>query len=177
MSTVDPIGPSPRRRRYAHPVLLVGYGLVCGALAALLPLPSWTETSDAIDRLWAMQVASPVPRGERWHVEVPVCVGPTRVTCVVDGDTIWLDGEKIRLSTFNSPEMNGICRRERQLARKAQRRLSALLSSAPFGVERHGTDVYDRTLARVNRHGGEIGPIMVAEGLAHRWQGYRRDWC
>lgn len=32
------------------------------------------------------------------------CGSGKRVTCVVDGDTIWLQGEKIRLKGFDPPD-------------------------------------------------------------------------
>ena len=33
------------------------------------------------------------------------CHGGMRVTCVVDGDTLWLAGDKIRLADINTPEV------------------------------------------------------------------------
>ena len=34
------------------------------------------------------------------------CHGGMRVTCVVDGDTLWLAGDKIRLADINTPEVS-----------------------------------------------------------------------
>ena len=50
-----------------------------------------------------------------------LCGHGKRVTCVVDGDTIWSKGEKIRLMGFDTPERanNAKCKRERILADKA----------------------------------------------------------
>jgi len=110
--------------------------------------------------------------------KMPVCVGPVRVNCVIDGDTVWVDGEKIRLSAIDAPEIEGRCRFERELAARARRRLSELLSSQPFTVARSGTDRYGRTLATLYlRDGGEVGTVMTREGLAREWTGRRLPWC
>jgi endonuclease YncB( thermonuclease family) len=36
---------------------------------------------------------------------MPVCRGAVRRNCVIDGDTVWVDGEKIRLSGIDAPEI------------------------------------------------------------------------
>ncbi len=108
---------------------------------------------------------------------MPVCDGPRRVNCVVDGDTIWLNGEKIRFSTFNTPEVAGKCKREIELADQATRKLSAILSSNRFIVQRQGLDRYERRLAVVRVAGRDVADLMIAAGLAHEWQGFRQSWC
>ncbi|MCP4406565.1 MAG: thermonuclease family protein [Gammaproteobacteria bacterium] len=108
---------------------------------------------------------------------MPICAEGKRVTCIVDGDTIWLKGEKIRLETFNTPEMNGKCERERRLARQATKRLQQILSSNPFEVRRNGKDRYGRTLARIENSSGNVGDVLIAEHLAHKWRGYKEGWC
>lgn len=108
---------------------------------------------------------------------MPVCGSGRRVNCVVDGDTIWVAGEKIRIVGYNSPEVEGACRRERDLAAKATRRLSRMLSSERFSVERQGHDRYGRRLAVIRTGKGDITDTMVKEGLAHVWRGRKEDWC
>lgn len=59
------------------------------------------------------------------------CGSGKRYTCVVDGDTIWLRGEKIRLQGFDTPETTtNICggSSEVELGKRAARRLAELLS-------------------------------------------------
>ena len=36
-----------------------------------------------------------------------LCAEGPRTTCVVDGDTFWLNGEKVRLADINAPETHG----------------------------------------------------------------------
>lgn len=108
---------------------------------------------------------------------MPICGSGGRVNCVVDGDTIWVDREKIRLQSMNAPEVNGACARERDLAGQATRRLSQLLSSQSFSITRSGVDRYGRTLASVRTGDEDVGLILVREGLAHVWQGRKENWC
>jgi endonuclease YncB( thermonuclease family) len=95
-----------------------------------------------------------------------------RITCVVDGDTVWIDREKIRLLDIDAPEMKGKCPAETALALRARDRLIVLMRERSFQIERDGRDRYGRTLARL----GDIGEQLVREGLARRW-GDRRGWC
>ncbi|MFM7348430.1 MAG: thermonuclease family protein [Erythrobacter sp.] len=104
---------------------------------------------------------------------IAVCppAGP-RHTCVVDGDTVWIAGEKIRLLDIDAPEMEGRCPAERALAIRSRDRLVTLLRARHVTIARQGKDRYGRTLARI----GDVGEVLIAEGLASRWP-KRRDWC
>lgn len=109
-----------------------------------------------------------------------ICTGSGRVTCVVDGDTIWYLGQKIRIADINTPEISRpSCESEARLGELATRRLLALLNAGPFTLERDGrdTDRYGRLLRVITRDGRSLGDILVAEGLAEEWQGRRGDWC
>lgn len=108
------------------------------------------------------------------------CAGLSRTTCVVDGDTFWLDGTKIRIADINTPEIGAPqCASEAALGRAATTRLTELLSAGPFTLE--GTDRdedrYGRKLRVVLRDGISIGDTLIAEGLAERWHGRRGNWC
>lgn len=109
-----------------------------------------------------------------------LCSGGQRVNCVVDGDTIWFGGEKIRVLDINTPETSTPqCDQELELGTRATNRLVALLNAGPFSLERGAddTDQYGRKLRRITRGGQSIGDVLVAEGLAERWKGYRGSWC
>ena len=94
-----------------------------------------------------------------------------------DGDTVWLEGEKIRTADIDTPELNGECAAEQKLALRARNRLVELLNAGPFEIIRSGTDRYGRTLAVLHRSGHSIGEQLVAEGLARTWSGRREPWC
>ncbi|MEO9340772.1 thermonuclease family protein [Mesorhizobium sp. SB112] len=107
---------------------------------------------------------------------MPICKGGKRFSCVVDGDTIWFKGEKIRLEGFNAPDMSGSCQLESALAMRSLDRLRSMLDGAAFTIERNGKDRYDRTLATVRVH-VDVGNQLVDEGLAHVWRGWKESWC
>jgi endonuclease YncB( thermonuclease family) len=101
-------------------------------------------------------------------------------TCVVDGDTIRYQGEKIRIANINTPEtFQAQCASERALGNRATQRLIVLLNQGAFTLEPidRETDQYGRTLRIITRGGESLGDALVAEGLAEPWTGRRREWC
>ena len=109
-----------------------------------------------------------------------LCAGTPRTTCVVDGDTFWLHGEKVRIADINAPETHSAgCPAEAARGAQATRRLITLLNAGPFLLQA-GTrdrDRYGRALRTVTRSGHSLGAQLVAEGLAEPWRGRRSDWC
>lgn len=109
-------------------------------------------------------------------------LAPMPEVVVIDGDTLRIDGETIRLETIDTPEMppRAECWAEARLAHEARRELEAAISGwvAPV-ITRSGRDRYGRTLARVSFDGGatEVGEHLVAKGVAVPWTGRQWDWC
>ena len=107
--------------------------------------------------------------------------GLVRRTCVVDGDTFWLAGRKIRVADIDTPEIGEPkCDAEYQLGMRATLRFTQLLNAGPFTLNKIGnrdTDRYGRELRVVMRNGRSIGDQLVAEGLARTWTGRREPWC
>lgn len=117
---------------------------------------------------------------EQYHATFGRCSGTFRSTCVVDGDTFWLEGVKIRIADINTPEVsNPRCDAERELGERATSRLAGILNDGGFSLQPvdRDTDVYGRKLRIVTRQGNSLGTLLVEEGLAERWSGSRRDWC
>jgi len=110
-----------------------------------------------------------------------LCHGPVRVSCIVDGDTIWYNREKVRIADINAPEISHPeCDYELDLGNKARDRLMALLNAAPFSLdatESRDVDKYGRKLRTITRGGKSVGQVLVSEGLAEIWVGHRRNWC
>ncbi|WP_299592640.1 thermonuclease family protein [uncultured Tateyamaria sp.] len=101
-----------------------------------------------------------------------------RVTCVVDGDTLWYEGTKIRLIGIDTPEVQGRCAAERKTADQATQYLTKLLNTGLRKIEFDGEDRYGRALARLWVKSGEIGPAMLAAGLAEPYpRRGPRPWC
>jgi endonuclease YncB( thermonuclease family) len=108
------------------------------------------------------------------------CTAQARVTCVVDGDTFWYRGAKIRVADIDTPEVSQpACPREAELGRAATARLTVLLNGGPFTLApwRPDRDRYGRLLRTVTRGGESLGMALVSEGLAEPWQGRRGSWC
>jgi len=109
-----------------------------------------------------------------------VCGWATRHNCVVDGDTIWYEGLKIRLADIDAPEISEPkCASEAALGERAKLRLLDLVNVGPFELVRDGRDEdrYGRKLRVLRRDGRSLGEVLVTEGLARRWDGARRSWC
>lgn len=110
-----------------------------------------------------------------------LCPNGPRNTCVVDGDTFWLQGEKVRIADINAPETHGAqCPIEQRLGESATMRLITLLNAGPFDLAASGPrdrDRYGRLLRVVTRRGRSLGQELVAEGLAESWKGRRSSWC
>ncbi|WP_248307271.1 thermonuclease family protein [Devosia sp. 1635] len=106
---------------------------------------------------------------------------PTK-TCVVDGDTLWLHGENIRLKDFDTPEpQSSICGGDREvtLAKQASTRLLELLNSNEWTIERFGLDSTrsKRRLATIRIDGRDVGDILIEERLARAWPNGKEWWC
>jgi endonuclease YncB( thermonuclease family) len=100
--------------------------------------------------------------------------------CVVDGDTFWFRGEKIRIANIDTPETHGpACAAEGALGARATQRLQALMNAGRFSLKSgdRDSDRYGRALRIVTRGGQPIGEQLVAEGLARPWDGRRHPWC
>lgn len=120
--------------------------------------------------------------GEQHSARFPLCRGPVRVTCVVDGDTFWFAGTKIRVADIDTPEVSQPrCPEERALGRRATERMRELLNAGRFGLaappDGRTRDRYGRELRIVTRGGKSLGEVLVREGLAARWGGPRARWC
>lgn len=173
----------PARRGPRRRVRAAGskYGFAVAMVA--LPLAAFSAVFlwDGPPATFAMNSVPPAPSlGPRTHFDM--CGGGARVNCVVDGDTFWYRGEKIRIADINTPEVSEPgCAREAALGAKATRRLQALLNQGAFslGFDPTGrdTDRYGRKLRTVHRNGESIGKALVAEGLAETWKGRRSSWC
>lgn len=118
--------------------------------------------------------------GDREAARFTRCGGFARSTCVVDGDTIWYRGNKIRIADINTPELSDPgCASEAALAERATVRLTQLLNAGRFSLKPtdRDRDRYGRALRVITRNDASVGAVLVAEGLAERWTGHRREWC
>ena len=111
-------------------------------------------------------------------IALTLCAPGPRDNCVVDGDTFWIAGEKVRIADIDTPEVSRPeCPAEKARGERAKRRLLELLNAEPFTLRREGEDRFGRTLAVVVNSRGSVGDWLVVEGLARTWTGRRESWC
>jgi endonuclease YncB( thermonuclease family) len=110
-----------------------------------------------------------------------LCGEGARINCVVDGDTFWFHGVKVRVADIDTPETHPArCAYEADLGKQATDRMLDLLNAGPFELRRYGsrdTDKYGRKLRMVYRDEKSLGTVLVEEGLAREWTGHRKPWC
>ena len=104
---------------------------------------------------------------------------------VLDGGTVSIRSERIRISNIDAPEIfEPGCRREREIGLKAKERLGQLIASGSSQIEREGTDADGRTLAKVSTGGTDVGRVLLNEGLAlprgatsDAREAHLKHWC
>lgn len=109
-----------------------------------------------------------------------ICTTGASANCVVDGDTAWIGGTKVRIADIDAPETHPPrCDVEVELGGKATNRLVDLMNAGPFELKLVSpeADRYGRKLRILVRDGRSLGDQLVAEGLARTWEGQRRPWC
>lgn len=93
---------------------------------------------------------------------------------VIDGDTVMIGRERIRLERIDAPEVtHPRCRAEAEAGTRAKRRLGELLAAGDVRVTRGGHDRYRRTLATLTTADGDVGEALLDEGLALPWHAGR----
>ncbi len=100
--------------------------------------------------------------------------------CVVDGDTFYLQGRKIRMAGIDAPETHDYgCAEELALGEQAAERLRGLLNAGPVTLSSidRDEDVYGRKLRNAAVNGRDAGETLISEGLAREYAGGRRSWC
>lgn len=171
------------------------YGvLIVIALAAAIawlsapPFPVGTGSGDRATtearslRTGRSDEESGVQSSDAYRASFAMCGSSARENCVVDGDTFYFRGDKIRVADIDAPETHPPrCAYEARLGDQATEMLLALLNSGPFtlapGGDGRDVDRYGRKLRIVLRDGSSIGAMLVSRGLARSWTGRRQPWC
>lgn len=76
----------------------------------------------------------------------------------IDGDTLRMGPERIRLRGIDTPELN------EPRGQEARQRLEQLLQEGPIRIVPHGQDVYGRTVADVFVDGRNVAEVLKQEG-------------
>lgn len=134
-----------------------------------------------ISSIWAYNRSLTNKVASAEQVSFSMCSIMRRNNCVVDGDTIWMAGRKIRIADIDAPEKSDPkCESERRQALKATHRLLELVNQGSLELKtigRRDMDQYGRDLRIVLLDGQSVGNMLVSEGLARTWTGRREPWC
>ena len=93
------------------------------------------------------------------------------VASVIDGDTIEIHGQRIRLSGFDAPERGKACGAT-NVYQKAALYLSDQIGTRAVTCRSTGTDSYGRAVATCRVSGTDLGELMVRAGWARDWPKY-----
>jgi micrococcal nuclease len=166
----------------------VAVGLAAGVGWAYLPgdtsggSPRTTSIEDYVEKL-DRSGNGPAPSSEEPNgvrADFSFCHTGGGYNCVVDGDTLYLEGVKIRIADIDAPETHDPkCADEKSLGDRATQRLISLVNSgdvtlAPIDRDEDG---YGRKLRIVKVDGESVGETLVDDGLARWYAGGRRPWC
>ena len=170
--------------------LVVGIGpslLRSAPAASVVPQPRMAvqtaleERATAEDQNWASRT---VDGADAAPARVTTTFGFCHVgggaNCVVDGDTLWIHGQKVRVADIDAPETHDYrCLSEKALGDRATQRLNQLVNSGPVALQsiERDEDRYGRKLRIVTVNGNSVGDTLVSEGLARYYEGGRRPWC
>ena len=97
---------------------------------------------------------------------------------VVDGDTIVIDDENLRLSGIDAPEMSQICTRKNipwECGVESKSALIKMLRGREVRCNSGGLDRYDRWLVVCDVDGNDINAALVKNGWAIDYGGYARE--
>jgi endonuclease YncB( thermonuclease family) len=89
---------------------------------------------------------------------------------VVDGDTLRMGADRVRLVGIDAPELAQTCLdaagTEWRCGSAARDQLRRLVGSVDLACALHGRDRFDRVLASCEQGGNDLGRAMVEAGLA-----------
>jgi endonuclease YncB( thermonuclease family) len=151
--------------------------LMLAALAVLLGIPLLDK---AVESAWN----SAPTRWPDGRIEIKTEFGRCHEgggkNCVVDGDTVWIGGEKVRIQGIDAPETHEPkCDAEERLGTRSADRLQALLSSGTVVATRgeRDRDPNGRLLRNLAVDGRDVGQTLIEEGLARAYGGSKKGWC
>ncbi|WP_170221591.1 thermonuclease family protein [Allostella humosa] len=104
-------------------------------------------------------------------VALPALAGPIRGPArVADGDTLVIDGTRIRLLAIDAPEMG------EPLGGRARLEMERIIARRPLDCEPHGHDRYRNTVAVCRRGRLDVAAELVRRGWARAWRRYGLDY-
>ena len=157
----------PKSREQEIVSAVIGVALIAVGCAALIVGVSAVTSSDGS----AAAASTTTPKFTH-------CSSNFGPNCVLDGDTFYLDREKVEVAGIDAPEIKGArCTEEARRGIQAAIKLHEMLNRGTvtlMGAERASDGSMGQ---KVEADGRDVGVAMVAAGVAREYRGERRSWC
>ena len=98
---------------------------------------------------------------------------------IIDGDTIHLNGEKIRFSGIDTPEIKQTCTKNSEIIKcgiLAKELLIQIIANKKINCIREGKDRYKRTLAECFVNDLSLSSYLVKNGYAFAYRKYSKKF-
>ena len=98
---------------------------------------------------------------------------------IIDGDTIHLNGEKIRFTGIDTPELKQTCNKDNKVIPcgiEARNLLVNIISNNKVKCKREGKDQYKRTLAECFVNNLSLSSYLVRKGYAFAYRKYSKKF-
>ena len=98
---------------------------------------------------------------------------------IIDGDTIHLNGEKIRFSGIDSPEIKQTCNKNNEIVKcgsQPKELLIKKIAKNKVNSVREGKDQYKRTLAECFVNDLSLSSYLVKSGYAFAYRKYSKKF-
>ena len=98
---------------------------------------------------------------------------------IIDGDTIHLNGEKIRFSGIDTPEIKQTCKKNNEVIEcgiQAKEFLVKIIENNEINCIREGKDQYNRTLAECFVNNLSLSSYLVRNGYAFAYRKYSKKF-
>ena len=98
---------------------------------------------------------------------------------VVDGDTLEVAGNKVRIHGIDAPEARQTCQRNGlkwPCGAEAGKAMRSLVIGSAIRCEILNRDLYRRSVGRCKASGKDIGEVLVSLGLAMAYRKYSEDY-
>jgi endonuclease YncB( thermonuclease family) len=126
--------------------------------------------------IWIALVAS-LGTGVTDSMSAPTIQG---TASVIDGDTIEIRGERIRLDAIDAPESSQLCLdaagKRYRCGQKSAYALADMIGRSTVTCQPKGRDRYKRTIAVCFKSGTNLNAWMVAQGWAVAFRKYGIDY-
>ena len=106
------------------------------------------------------------------------CYDSTGSNCVLDGNTIYVAGQRVEIAGIAAPKIQGAqCDAERSKGIDAAVQLEALLNSGTVTVGRPSRDFYGRVGSEVQVKGVDVAQMLMNRDAVRKYEGSQPSWC